>query len=123
MTPTARTLMALRAMGYTVAVVERWNPHARIRQDLFGFGDIIGIGDGYAGCFMVQACAGASHAARKAKMIAEPLLREWLRFGNRACVMSWSKRGARGKRKLWEVRRERITMADLPAAAGAGGEE
>ncbi len=26
-----------------VAVVEKWNPHARIRQDLFGFIDLVAV--------------------------------------------------------------------------------
>ena len=34
--PTTLTLKHLREQGYTAEVVERWNPHARIRQDLFG---------------------------------------------------------------------------------------
>jgi hypothetical protein len=39
-TPTQRSLAYLRAEGWQVAIVERWNPHARIRQDLFGdYGD------------------------------------------------------------------------------------
>jgi len=43
MTPTQRSLAYLREEGYTVAIVERWNPHARIRQDLFGFIDLLAI--------------------------------------------------------------------------------
>ena len=34
--PTQRSLKLLRDEGYTAQVVERWNPHARVRQDLFG---------------------------------------------------------------------------------------
>jgi hypothetical protein len=41
--PTSRTLEVLREQGYTVAIVEKWNPHVRIRQDLFGFIDILAI--------------------------------------------------------------------------------
>jgi len=41
--PTRRSLEVLREQGYTVAIVEHWNPHARIRQDLFGFIDILAI--------------------------------------------------------------------------------
>ena len=29
-----------------VAVVEKWNPHAKIRQDLFGFVDLLAIRPG-----------------------------------------------------------------------------
>lgn len=43
MTPTQRSLCKLRADGWLVAVVERWNPYARVRQDLFGFADLLAI--------------------------------------------------------------------------------
>lgn len=43
MTPTERTLRHLRSLGYLAAVVERWNPHARIRQDLWGWCDVLAV--------------------------------------------------------------------------------
>jgi hypothetical protein len=43
MSPTQLTLRELKKMGYFPAVVEHWNPFARIRQDLFGFIDVIGV--------------------------------------------------------------------------------
>ena len=43
MTPTQRSLAYLRNEGYLVAIVEHWNPFARIRQDLFGFIDLLAI--------------------------------------------------------------------------------
>lgn len=43
LSPTQLSLKWLRDSGWTAEVVERWNPHARIRQDLFGFIDIIAI--------------------------------------------------------------------------------
>ena len=46
MSPTQRSLAFLRGRGYVVAVVERWNPHAKIRQDLFGILDLVAIKDG-----------------------------------------------------------------------------
>ncbi len=41
--PTQRSKKLLEDQGYLVAVVEKWNPHAKIRQDLFGFVDLIAI--------------------------------------------------------------------------------
>ena len=41
MTPTQRTLAELRKRVDHVAIVEKWNSHCRIRQDLFGFADLI----------------------------------------------------------------------------------
>lgn len=107
MSPTQRTLQALRKLGFVAAVVERWNPHARVRQDLFGCIDIVAIRDGI-GILGIQACAGASHAARRDKAAAEPKLRTWLECGGRFEIWSWAKQGARGKRKTWTLRREEI---------------
>jgi hypothetical protein len=39
--PTQRTLEELRSRGYLCAVVEKWNQFAKIRQDLYGFIDIL----------------------------------------------------------------------------------
>jgi len=45
--PTQLTLNLLRKEGcQLVQVVETWNPHARIRQDLFGIIDVLAIRDG-----------------------------------------------------------------------------
>ena len=44
--PTQKALKYYKDLGYTCAIVEKWNPHAMIRQDLFGFIDIIAIGEG-----------------------------------------------------------------------------
>lgn len=45
--PTQLTLQKLKTDGWTtVAIVERWNPFARIRQDLFGCIDILALKDG-----------------------------------------------------------------------------
>jgi hypothetical protein len=41
--PTQLSLKLLRDQGYTVAIVEHWNSFARIRQDLFGFIDILAL--------------------------------------------------------------------------------
>jgi hypothetical protein len=45
MSPTARSLAHLRELGYKARVVEKWNPWAKVRQDLFG-GDLIGLKPG-----------------------------------------------------------------------------
>lgn len=42
MSPAQRSLAALKQLGYRAKVVEKWNPFAKIRQDLFG-GDILAL--------------------------------------------------------------------------------
>ncbi len=66
MTPTQRSLAKLREEGYMVAVVERWNPYARIRQDLFGVVDLLAIRDGET--LAVQTTSGSCVSARVKKI-------------------------------------------------------
>ena len=102
--PTARTLALLRAQGFTAQVVERWNPHSRTRQDLYGTGDVLAFDQN--GTLLVQACAGASTAARCKKAAANPNLAAWLseRLARQFVVIAWRKIGPRGKRKTWQPR-------------------
>jgi hypothetical protein len=41
--PTQLSLKKLREEGYTCWITEHWNSYARIRQDLFGFIDILAL--------------------------------------------------------------------------------
>ena len=43
MSPTQLSIRHLKENGYLVAVVEKWNPFVKIRQDLFGFIDVLAI--------------------------------------------------------------------------------
>lgn len=104
--PTQRSLAECRKRGYVAQVVEHWNPHAHIRQDLFGVIDIVALTPD--GILAIQACAGASHAARVAKVLAEPRTKAWLGAGGKFEVWSWSKRGAAKARKLWTLRTETV---------------
>ena len=107
--PTARTLAELRKRGYIVAVVERWNPYARIRQDLFGFIDVLAIKSDPPEVLAVQATSGSNHAARVRKILEEcENAAPWLRAGGRIEVWAWTKR-MRGKSPRYELRAEPIT--------------
>ncbi len=44
--PTQLTLAYLRKAGYRPRVVEHWNAHAGIRQDLYGYVDVLALGHG-----------------------------------------------------------------------------
>lgn len=114
MSPTQRALKEAKKLGFTCQVVERWNFHAKKRLDLFGVIDIVAIKAGI-GIVGIQATSGTNHAARRTKSKAEPKLAEWLASGGRFELWSFSKRGDRGKRKLWTFRREELTAADMDA--------
>lgn len=106
MTPTRRSLEHLRKAGWLVAVVERWNPHAKIRQDLFGFADLLAVKDNTV--MLVQTTTAPNVAARVAKILAEPRARLWFAPTRTIMVHGWAKRGPRGKRKVWTVQEHPI---------------
>lgn len=120
--PTQRSLALLRKQGYLAAIVEKWNPHARIRQDMFGCVDLFAIKPGER--LAIQACSAGDVARRVAKIKALRAWRIMLAAGLSVRVWGWGKRGARGKRKVWTLREvivepERpMTREELERAAG-----
>ena len=65
--PTQRTLAYLRQNGYDTAIVEKWNDRLKIRQDLFGFIDVLAVGP--LGTIAVQTTTKTNFAARWNKII------------------------------------------------------
>lgn len=99
--PTQRSLKHMRGLGYTCAVVERWNPHARVRQDLFSIIDVLCVKD--EKIVGVQACSGAGgDSAERVRKITEhanwPLICKAISI----VVQSWRK-NAKGRWTLREV--------------------
>jgi len=99
LSPTQLTLRDLRRRGYTAAIVEKWNPHARIRQDLYGIIDVLAVGrDETVG---VQ-CTTAGNVPNRVAKISDhentPYLRE---AGWTLLIHGWAKKN--GKWTLREV--------------------
>lgn len=116
MTPTARTLARCRQLGWMAHVVEKWIPQTRRRIDAFGFGDVLVI-EPNVGILLIQATAdnGGHVADRVAKIQGEKCrdaAQAWLRAGARIEVWGWGKRGPRGKRKTWTLRRVQVWGVD-----------
>lgn len=111
--PTQRTLKHLRDAGYYAAIVEHFNPWVQIRQDLFGIGDIVAVHVEHPGVLMVQCTSASNMSSRVKKILAAPVTPTWIAAGNRLEVWGWSKKGARGKRKLWALTMVPITEMDM----------
>lgn len=109
--PTQRTLQALRKQSYIAAVVEKWNAHARIRQDLFGCIDVLGCND--EGIIGIQATTKPNARARLKKAWQEPRLAQWLRSGARFEVWGWH-RMPNGR---WHCQITPVSMDDLTSEA------
>jgi hypothetical protein len=108
--PTQRTKKFLVDAGFKVAITERWNQWAKVRQDLFGFIDLVAIHRDTSGVLGVQTTSGTNHAARRTKILESAEAHLWVECGNRIWLVSWAIRGAAGKRKKYEPRIESITV-------------
>jgi hypothetical protein len=91
MSPTQRSLKYLRDEGYLVAIVEHWQPFARIRQDLFGFIDLLAIRRDETLAVQVTASGVSS---RVKKIEASPHLGRVREAGWKIFVHGWRKNAA-----------------------------
>jgi hypothetical protein len=101
LSPTQLTLRKLKEDGYICKTVERWNPFAKIRQDLWGF-DVIAAKRGEAA--LVQ-CTTASNMSARIKKIED--LDSTMRLreaGFRLLVWGWFKKANR-----WQLKEQDIS--------------
>lgn len=128
--PSQRTMEHMRHEGWLVGVVEKWNMHvgpeaclhcgARrgIRQDLFGFADLIGVHPIDNNVVLVQATSGSNVAARLTKILTTPEVRDrarlWLSHpGRQLTIVGWKKYAKALDRKYWRPRWLYVTLHDL----------
>lgn len=95
--PTKLTLALLRKQGYRAAVVERWNSHAKIRQDLFGIVDVLAVGNGET--IAVQCTSYPNVAVRVRKITESEAIADIRSAGWKFLVHGWRK-----PKHRWEVR-------------------
>ncbi len=116
MKPSQLTLDECRKRGMEMGIVERYNSFVHKRFDFVGLGDIIAFSK-YDGIYMIQATSGSNHSSHRDKIFKDEKLKKsllkWLESGGRFGIWSWSKKGDRGKRKLWTLREDEITCNDI----------
>lgn len=101
--PTQLSLKRLRDNGYTVAVVEHWNPFVKIRQDLFGFIDILAVKPGRT--LAIQATSADNAPTRVNKIKAHPNLAVVLAAGWEVRVWGWDK-----PKNRWRLQRDVLIL-------------
>lgn len=100
MSPTQRSLAHMRKLGYRAAITERWNPWAKVRNDLFGIVDVLCVGNGET--VAVQCTSGSNVSSRVAKIAESEHISELRKAGWKVVVQGWRKNAA-GKWTLREV--------------------
>lgn len=102
--PTQLTLKRLKETGKypLVQIVERWNPFARVRQDLFGIIDLLAIDEnGYVTA--IQVTSKSNMRARIRKIEESEALPHLRRAYWTILVEGWYREGRRWKSKITDI--------------------
>jgi hypothetical protein len=95
--PTVLSLDFLNKCGWTCQIVEKWNSFASIRQDCFGFGDILAYKTWpKPQIALIQTTTAKNINARRAKILASPHYPGWKRAGGIVILHGWGKNGCEG---------------------------
>ena len=116
---TSRTLEYLRSQDWVADKVEQFNAYAGKfgqRKDMFGFGDIVAMGEN--SIIAIQSC-GQSYSEHNRKITEDekvaPLALLWLQNGGRLMLVGWRKiklkRG--GKAMRWTPRIKEYSIEDF----------
>ena len=108
--PTKKGLEKLRKEGYLAQVVEKFNMFAHVRQDLFGFIDLVAIKEDSNGVLGVQATSMTNVSSHIQKCLKSPALPIWLKAGNRFEVWGWEVKEVVGKRNQYRLRVDTFSM-------------
>lgn len=92
----------LEAEGFKVGILEHFHFYAKRTMDFLGLADLGAVRKGYPGTLYVQSC-GEDVQSHIEKMLANPHLADLI-DGNTFHLHSWVMRGARGKRKVYQLR-------------------
>jgi len=99
--PTQLSLKKLREEGYLVAITERWNAFAKIRQDMFGFIDLLAIKDGEI--LAVQTTTASNMSARASKIADSEHVGMVRKSGMKIHIHGWIKNGRKWECKVMDV--------------------
>lgn len=119
--PTMRSLKYWKGQSNYVAKTEHWNAFAKVRQDLFGFADLVVLRKERHGILAIQTTSAKNINARETKIRSLPAAKQWLECGNQIIVEGWSKKGPRGKKKVWTRTEKEIKEIELPNTSDTAG--
>jgi hypothetical protein len=116
---TSRTLEYIRSQGWIADKVEQYNAYAGKfgkRKDMFGFGDIVAMGEG--SIIAIQSC-GQSFSQHDRKITEDPDVAPnaltWIKNGGRLLLIGWRKVKLRpgAKAMRWKPRIKEYSFDDF----------
>lgn len=91
--PTQLTMAWMKRRGFVAQIVERWNPFAKVRQDLFQVIDIVAVNK-QGDLLGIQVTTRSNMSSRRAK-VRESLGAKYWATHNQIQVHGWQKVGPR----------------------------
>lgn len=79
----------MRECGWTAEVVERFNYFAKVRQDAFGFGDLLCFHPQLKMIALVQTTSRSNISSRRRKIVKCKEAREWKESGGSIILHGW----------------------------------
>jgi hypothetical protein len=108
-----RTTDECKKRGWTPWVVEKFVMQIHKRFDLWGIIDVLAMVPGQSGVVGIQATDYNKFNEHREALLTNPNARLFVECGNRLFIFGWAKRGAKGKRKLWELTELEIKADDF----------
>lgn len=99
--PTQLSLKKLRAEGYLVAITEKWNVFCKIRQDMWGWCDLLAIKENEV--LAVQTTSYTNISARVQKITNSDTLGMVRKSNIKVNVHGWRKVGSRWECKVIDI--------------------
>lgn len=112
--PTQLTIKHLKKRGYETAIVEHWNHFSCIRKDLFGFIDVVALGN--METLAVQTTSRSNMSARRRKILSLATHRRVIEAGWTVVIHGWAKKGNR-----WELKEETVSYASAEQSTTPDG--
>lgn len=102
----ARSIKILKSEGFHCGITEKYNSFVKIKNDLFGFADLVAFKKDLKNIVLAINATTNSNLSNHIKKYSEnKILKDWIECGHRFEIWCWSKMGKMGKRKLWTLKR------------------
>ena len=112
--PTVLSLKTMRERGYKAFVVERYITPIRKRIDFGNYADIIAFRKSDKGsCTAIQTTTTSNILSRIHKCLNNDNAKEWVLGGHKLLIQGWSKKGPRGKRKIYQLKEVVLAKSDF----------
>lgn len=105
---TVLSLKEARSRGWIVEKTEHWNSFAKVKNDLFGFIDLLCLDPINNKCIGIQTTSVSNMSARRNKIKESPIYPILKDCGIKIQLWGWEKKATNGKRQTWTVKVEEL---------------